>query len=75
MSKSITLGLAGGAVMVLSGCQSEGEARDGAASSAEAIHMNPMIALHEQEAPVFGLYVPRAGPPRRPEVLPPIPRR
>ncbi|MEX2471743.1 MAG: aldolase/citrate lyase family protein [Gemmatimonadota bacterium] len=65
MSKSITLGLAGVAVMVLSGCQSEGEARDGAASSAEAIHMNPMIALHEQEAPVFGLYVPRADSPQR----------
>lgn len=65
MSKSITLGLAGVAVMVLSGCQSEGEERDGAASSAEAIHMNPMIALHEQEAPVFGLYVPRADSPQR----------
>lgn len=65
MSKSITLGLAGVAVILLSGCQPEGEALDGAASSAEATHLNPMIALHEEGAPVFGLYVPRAAPFRR----------
>lgn len=73
MRKSITLGLAGVAVLVLSGCQSEGEAGDGAASSATAIHMNPMIALHQQDAPVFGLYVPRASPPRRPGAPAPDP--
>jgi 2-keto-3-deoxy-L-rhamnonate aldolase RhmA len=64
MRVSLSVGLAGVAILALSGCQSEGEARAGASSTADAVHMNPMIALHERDAPVFGLYVPRATPPR-----------
>lgn len=64
MRVSTRVGLAGLAVLAMSGCQSEGEAGAGAVGSAEAVHMNPMIALHERAEPVFGLYVPRAAPPR-----------
>ncbi|MEX2466667.1 MAG: aldolase/citrate lyase family protein [Gemmatimonadota bacterium] len=73
MHVSTRLGLAGFAMLALSGCQSEGEARAGASGSAEAVHMNPMIALHEQDAPVFGLYVPRATPARGRDAGPPDP--
>ena len=64
MRVSTRVGLAGFALLALSGCQSEGEARAGASDAAAVVHTNPMIALHEREAPVFGLYVPRATPPR-----------
>ena len=64
MRVSTSVGLAGFALLALAGCQSEGEASADASSVSAAVHMNPMIALHEQEAPVFGLYVPRATPPR-----------
>jgi len=62
MRVSTRIGLAGLAVMAMSGCQSEGEAGSSAVGAAEAVHMNPMIALHERAQPVFGLYVPRAAP-------------
>ena len=62
MRTSNMLGLAAVAAMALSGCQSEGEARAGAADDAEMVHANPMITLHERQEPVFGLYVPRGEP-------------
>lgn len=70
MRVSTRVGLTGFAVLALSGCQSEGEARAGASSEAGAVHANPMIALHEHEAPVFGLYVPRASPSRGRDAAP-----
>jgi 4-hydroxy-2-oxoheptanedioate aldolase len=62
MRTSNMLGLAAVAALTLSGCQSEGEARAGAADEAEIVHANPMITLHERQEPIFGLYVPRAEP-------------
>ena len=73
MRVSTRLGFAGVAILAMSGCQSEGEARAGASGSAAVVHMNPMIALHAQDAPVFGLYVPRATPPRARDAGPPDP--
>ena len=64
MRTSSRLGLAGFAILALSGCQSEGEAVAGGAEAAEAVHANPMIALHDRGEPVFGLYTPRAAPSR-----------
>ncbi len=62
MRSSNMLGLAAIAAVALSGCQSEGEAGSGATEAAEIVHANPMIALHERQEPVFGLYVPRGEP-------------
>ena len=62
MRSSNMLGLAVVAAVALTGCQSEGEAGAGATATAEVVHANPMIALHERQDPVFGLYVPRGEP-------------
>ncbi len=54
------LGLATTLVLTAWGCQqAEGEA---SSDSSENARLNPMIALHEQGEPVFGLYTPRAAP-------------
>lgn len=55
------LGLVTVAALGTWGCQAEGEA---SSAAADAAPLNPMISLHEQGAPVFGLYVPRAAPRR-----------
>jgi 2-keto-3-deoxy-L-rhamnonate aldolase RhmA len=74
MRASTRLGLAGIAVLALTGCQPQSEEGSGAEETAvEAGRLNPMIALHEQGDPVFGLYVPRAAPPRGRDGTPPDP--
>ena len=50
------------------------------AGQAAKTHLNPMIALHAQKKPLFGLYAPanrgnRAGGPGAPPIRPRLPRR
>jgi 4-hydroxy-2-oxoheptanedioate aldolase len=52
------------AVVLALGCQGaddSGEAATGTPQAMAMEHLNPLITLHEQDLPVFGLYLPSAG--------------
>ena len=57
MRSCLKFGGAGLIVIAALGCQSGGDA-----PAASQERLNPMIALHEQGQPIFGLYAPRATP-------------
>src|SRR5690606_29806799 len=64
------LGLVTVATLGAWGCQAEGEA---SSANTDAASLNPMISLHEDGSPVFGLYVPPAAPRRGRDAPPPDP--
>jgi len=49
------------------GCAGSEDPPSGTTNAPPHERLNPMIALHEGGIPVFGLYAPRATPPRDPE--------
>lgn len=77
MKRSLTYGACGAAVLTLtfaSACsqgdkqadvQGAGETSAAQPGAASAERLNPLIALHEHDQPVFGLYAPSPGGPGR----------
>ncbi|MDZ7781303.1 MAG: aldolase/citrate lyase family protein [Gemmatimonadota bacterium] len=59
MRATTRVGLTGFAILAFAGCQTEEAPGSAAGDTAAADRLNPMISLHEADAPVFGLYAPR----------------